>query len=94
MKKNLQTLQIKAIASLDGKVIRGTLSSIDESLGGSYRTKQWQERWRLDEVKPDSWDVNLSFTYIGKLYLGPIHLADLDSTRSTLIYLRMLLIHL
>lgn len=29
-----------------------------------------------------------------KLYLGPIHLADLGSTQSTVIYLGVLLIHL
>ena len=31
---------------------------------------------------------------IGKLYLGPIHLVDPGSTRSTQIYLGVLLIHL
>ena len=45
VEKNLKALQIKVTASLGGGAIGRILSSINESLGGSHRAKQWQERW-------------------------------------------------
>ena len=43
MERNLESLQIKATASLGGGAIGGTLSCINESLGGSHRAEQWRE---------------------------------------------------
>ena len=40
VERNLEVLQMKTTASLGGEAIRGTLSSINESLGGSQRAEQ------------------------------------------------------
>ena len=45
VERNLESLQMKATTSLGGGAIGGTHSSINESLGGSHRAKQWQEGW-------------------------------------------------
>ena len=43
VERNLKALQMKTTANLGGGVIKGTLSSINKNLGGSYRAEQWQE---------------------------------------------------
>ena len=45
VERNLEALQMKATTSLGGGAIGETLSSINESLGGSHRAEQWQKRW-------------------------------------------------
>ena len=42
---------MKATASFGGGAIGGTLSSVNESLGGSHRAEQWQERWPIERSK-------------------------------------------
>ena len=51
VERNLEALQMKATASLGGRAIGGTLSSINESLGGSQRAEQWQEGWLTGRSK-------------------------------------------
>ena len=53
---------MKATASLGGGAIRGTLSSINESLGGSHRAEQWREIGLPGRSRPDSRDVNISLS--------------------------------
>ena len=62
VEKNLEALQMKAIASLGGGAIGGTLSSINESLGGSHHVEQWQEIGLFGHSRPDFWDVNISLS--------------------------------
>ena len=45
VERNLEALQMKAIASLDGGAIGGTISSINKNLSGSHLPEQWQKRW-------------------------------------------------
>ena len=51
VERNLEALQMKATASLSGGAIGGTLSSINESLGGSHRAEQWREGWPAGRSK-------------------------------------------
>ena len=51
VERNLEALQMKATASLGGGAIGRTLSSINESLGGSHRAEQWQEGWPTGRSK-------------------------------------------
>ena len=51
VERNLEALQIKATASLGGGAIGETLSSINESLGGSHHAEQWQEGWPTGRSK-------------------------------------------
>ena len=60
VERNLKALQMKATASLGGRAIGRTLSSINESLGGSHRAEQWQEIGLPERSRPDFWDVNIS----------------------------------
>ena len=62
MERNLEALQMKATASLGGGAIGGTLSSINESLGGSHHAEQWREIGLPGRSRPDSWDVNISLS--------------------------------
>ena len=62
VEKNLETLQMKATASLGGGVIGKTLSFINESLGESHRAKQWREIGLPGRSRPDSRDVNISLS--------------------------------
>ena len=62
VERNLEALQMKATASLGGGAIGGTLSSINESLGGSHRAEQWQEIGLPGRSRPDSRDVNISLS--------------------------------
>ena len=64
VEKNLEALQMKATTSLGGGAIGGTLSSINESLGGSHRAEQWREIGLPGRSRPDSRDVNISFTHL------------------------------
>ena len=54
VEKNLKALQIKAHINLGGRAIGETLSSINESLGESYRIKQWQEIGLSRRIHPNS----------------------------------------
>ena len=51
VERNLKALQMKATASLGGGAIGGTLSSINESLGGSHHAEQWREGWPTGRSK-------------------------------------------
>ena len=64
VERNLEALQMKATASLGGGAIGGTLSSINESLSESHRAEQWQEIGLPGRSRPDSRDVNISFTHL------------------------------
>ena len=46
--------------SLGGKAIGGTLSSINESLGGSHCAEQWQKRWPTGRSKCKTVNLLLS----------------------------------
>ena len=62
LERHLKVLQIKATASLGAGAIGGTLSSINKSLGRSYRAEQWQEIGLPGRSRPDSWNVNISLS--------------------------------
>ena len=62
VERNLKTLQMKAIVSLGDGAIERTLSSINESLGGSHRAEQWREIGLSGRSWPDSRDVNISLS--------------------------------
>ena len=62
VERNLEALQMKATASLGGGAIGGTLSSINESLGGSHHAEQWREIGLPGRSRPDSRDVNISLS--------------------------------
>ena len=51
VEKNLKILQMRATASLGGGIMRGILSSINESLSSSYCVEQWQEGWPTGRSK-------------------------------------------
>ena len=62
VERNLEVLQIKATASLGGKAIGGTFSSINKNLGGSHRAEQWRKIGLPGRSRPDSWNVNISLS--------------------------------
>ena len=62
VERNLEALQMKVTASLGSGAIGKTLSSINESLGGSHRAEQLQEIRLLGRSRLDSRDVNISLS--------------------------------
>ena len=62
VESTLEAVQMKATANLGGSAIGRTLSSINESLGGSHRAEQWQEIRLPGRSRPDSQDVNINLS--------------------------------
>ena len=54
VERNLDALQMKATASLGDGAIGGTLSSINESLGGTHRAEEWRKIVLPERSLPDS----------------------------------------
>ena len=64
VEKNLEALQMKATASFGGGAIGKTLALLMKALVGATVQNSGEKDGRLDAIRSDFWDVNISFTHL------------------------------